>query len=199
MENDPEALKWDKPAKGHFQIYYASGPAYEPDFVVETKTGKYLCEPKSVAEMEDPEVLAKAKAAAKAKAEAHDQADAKAKAQAEAKALEEAKNQKDEGTNASSCGEGDKPAPPPMPRRRGRALPARTVRTTVDGDHVRVPYTFRKDQLVALEQMKATLYAKTGKWIDKSTLMREALDLLIAQFPELTGKTEQVSRESEAA
>jgi len=35
-----------------------------PDFVVETKREKFLCEPKGAAEMEDREVLAKAKAAA---------------------------------------------------------------------------------------------------------------------------------------
>jgi len=64
LENDREVLKWFKPAKGVFQIHYKSDASYEPDFVVETKQGKLLCEPKSAAEMEDPDVLAKAKAAA---------------------------------------------------------------------------------------------------------------------------------------
>jgi len=64
LENDKEILKWFKPAKGDFQIHYASDASYEPDFVVETKTEKFLCEPKSAAEMDDREVLAKAKAAA---------------------------------------------------------------------------------------------------------------------------------------
>ncbi|MBZ0158878.1 MAG: DEAD/DEAH box helicase family protein [bacterium] len=64
LENDPEVLKWFKPAKGDFQIHYANDTSYEPDFVVETKQEKLLCEPKSAAEMEDREVLAKAKAAA---------------------------------------------------------------------------------------------------------------------------------------
>ena len=137
---------------------------------------------------------------AQIKAQAQAKAKADARAKAEAEALEEAQKQKAEkDIYASIGGEGDKPAPPPRPRRRGRALPARTVRTTVDGDHVRVPFTYRKEQLVILEQMKATLYARTGKWVDKSTLMREALDLLIAQFPELTGQTEPMATESEAA
>jgi len=64
LENDKEVLKWFKPAKGDFQIHYASEASYEPDFVVETKTVKFLCEPKAASEMNDAEVLAKAKAAA---------------------------------------------------------------------------------------------------------------------------------------
>ena len=64
VENDKDVLKWFKPAKGDFQIHYASDASYEPDFVVETKAGKLLCETKSASEMEDREVLAKAKAAA---------------------------------------------------------------------------------------------------------------------------------------
>ncbi|MCG2796103.1 MAG: DEAD/DEAH box helicase family protein [Actinomycetia bacterium] len=64
IENDKEVLKWFKPAKGVFQIHYASEASYEPDFVVETKMVKFLCEPKAASEMNDAEVLAKAKAAA---------------------------------------------------------------------------------------------------------------------------------------
>ncbi|MBI2193336.1 MAG: DEAD/DEAH box helicase [Planctomycetes bacterium] len=41
----------------------AGDASYEPDFVVEAKAEKYLCEPKSAAEMEDRDVLAKAQAA----------------------------------------------------------------------------------------------------------------------------------------
>lgn len=64
LENDPEVLKWFKPSKGDFQISFSSKTNYEPDFVVETKTGKFLCEPKRESEMKDETVLAKAKAAA---------------------------------------------------------------------------------------------------------------------------------------
>jgi type III restriction enzyme len=64
LENDKEVLKWFKPAKGDFQIHTASDASYEPDFVVETKEEKYLCESKSAAEMEDRDVLEKAQAAA---------------------------------------------------------------------------------------------------------------------------------------
>ncbi|MDZ4818447.1 MAG: DEAD/DEAH box helicase family protein [Planctomycetota bacterium] len=66
LENDGEVRKWLKPGKGVFNISYRSGVdegEYEPDFVVETKTGKYLCEPKKKDAMEDPVVIAKAEAA----------------------------------------------------------------------------------------------------------------------------------------
>ena len=61
---DNDVLKWFKPGKGDFQIHYSQDSAYEPDFVVETKTMKYLCEPKRASEMTDDTVLAKANAAA---------------------------------------------------------------------------------------------------------------------------------------
>ena len=63
LENDSEVLKWLKPAKGDFQIYYAHEDEYIPDFAVETKTTRYLCEPKEADEMKDEVVLAKARAA----------------------------------------------------------------------------------------------------------------------------------------
>lgn len=64
LENDKEVLKWQKPAKGTFPVYYASDASYEPDFVVETKTAKLLCEAKAANEMTAEDVLAKAQAAA---------------------------------------------------------------------------------------------------------------------------------------
>jgi len=63
LENDKDVLKWFKPAKSDFRIYYAGDAAYEPDFVVETQTAKLLCEPKAAMEMTAEDVLAKAKAA----------------------------------------------------------------------------------------------------------------------------------------
>lgn len=57
-----EALKWFKPAKGQFQIYYKHGadyPEYQPDFVGETADTIFMLEPKARNEMEDPIVLAK--------------------------------------------------------------------------------------------------------------------------------------------
>jgi type III restriction enzyme len=57
-----DALKWFKPAKGQFQIYYKLGadhPEYQPDFVAETVDSIYMLEPKDRRQMEDPIVLAK--------------------------------------------------------------------------------------------------------------------------------------------
>jgi len=64
LENDEDVLKWFKPAKGYFQIHYSHEESYEPDFVVETRAEKLLCEPKRATEMTDEIVLAKATAAA---------------------------------------------------------------------------------------------------------------------------------------
>jgi type III restriction enzyme len=63
LENDKEVVKWFKPAKGDFQILYTSDASYEPDFVVETRTAKFLCEPKAFNEMTAEDVVAKANAA----------------------------------------------------------------------------------------------------------------------------------------
>jgi type III restriction enzyme len=63
LENDGDVLKWFKPAKGDFQIHHSHEESYEPDFVVETKVAKFLCEPKRASEMTDEVVLAKANAA----------------------------------------------------------------------------------------------------------------------------------------
>lgn len=61
-----EAIKWFKPAKGQFQIYYrwnGDHPEYQPDFVAETNDVIYMLEPKRRSEVTDPEVLAKKEAA----------------------------------------------------------------------------------------------------------------------------------------
>jgi type III restriction enzyme len=63
LESDPTVLKWLKPAKGDFRIYYAHDDEYVPDFAVETKDARYLCEPKNKDEMQDDIVQAKARAA----------------------------------------------------------------------------------------------------------------------------------------
>jgi type III restriction enzyme len=63
LENDKDVLKWFKPTKGDFQIHYSLDESYEPDFVVETKTCIFLCEPKRASEITDEKVIAKADAA----------------------------------------------------------------------------------------------------------------------------------------
>ena len=57
-----DALKWFKPARGQFQIFYKSGAnhlEYQPDFVAETDDTIYMLEPKARNELDDQEVLEK--------------------------------------------------------------------------------------------------------------------------------------------
>lgn len=66
LEDTDTVLKWLKPPREKIQIFYRYGrgeQAYEPDFIVETKTEKLMVETKMASEMDDPEVRAKAKAA----------------------------------------------------------------------------------------------------------------------------------------
>lgn len=65
LENDAEVLKWFKPAKGQFRIFFHQDKQYEPDFVVETQTGKFLCEVKREDDLEDADVQSKKTAAKK--------------------------------------------------------------------------------------------------------------------------------------
>jgi type III restriction enzyme len=63
LENDPDVVKWFKPGKDAFHIYYRGDVPYEPDFVVETKKEKLICETKAAKDIESAEVKEKAKAA----------------------------------------------------------------------------------------------------------------------------------------
>lgn len=58
-----DALKWLRPAKGQFQMYYRSGSdhlEYQPDFVAETSDTILMLEPKMATQMSDKDVLSKA-------------------------------------------------------------------------------------------------------------------------------------------
>jgi type III restriction enzyme len=57
-----EALKWLRPAKGQFQMFYRSGHdhlEYQPDFVAEMDDVIVMLEPKMATQMTDKDVLAK--------------------------------------------------------------------------------------------------------------------------------------------
>ena len=61
-----EAVKWFKPAKGQFQLFYKSGAdqlEYQPDFVAETSDFVYMLEPKARNQLEEADVVAKKAAA----------------------------------------------------------------------------------------------------------------------------------------
>ncbi|OBS08227.1 DEAD/DEAH box helicase family protein [Acidihalobacter prosperus] len=61
-----DALKWFRPAKGQFQIYYQLGteqPEYIPDFVAETDSTVFMIETKARGDIDTTEVQAKASSA----------------------------------------------------------------------------------------------------------------------------------------
>jgi type III restriction enzyme len=63
---DREALKWFKPARGQFQLYYKLGHdhlEYQPDFVAETAEYIYMLEAKAHNDLHDVEVQSKKDAA----------------------------------------------------------------------------------------------------------------------------------------
>jgi len=63
LENDDNVVKWFKPSKNQFHIYYSQEEVYEPDFVVESRTAKYICEVKRADDIEERIVNAKKKSA----------------------------------------------------------------------------------------------------------------------------------------
>ncbi len=57
-----DAIKWFKPTRGQFQLFYRSGIEdleYQPDFVAETETRIFMLEPKASNQMAAPDVIAK--------------------------------------------------------------------------------------------------------------------------------------------
>ncbi len=63
-----DAIKWFKPARGQFQIYYkwdGDYLEYQPDFVAETEDIIYMLEPKNRDEIDNPQVIAKKDVAVK--------------------------------------------------------------------------------------------------------------------------------------
>jgi len=66
LENDVKVLKWLRPAANQFRIYWDNNSKkYEPDFIIETNDTIYMVEPKSSANINDADVLAKKEAAIK--------------------------------------------------------------------------------------------------------------------------------------
>jgi type III restriction enzyme len=63
LEDDADVVKWLKPPKDLLRIQYAEEDNYNPDFIVETKIERLLCEVKRASEVDDSKVQKKAKAA----------------------------------------------------------------------------------------------------------------------------------------
>lgn len=62
-KHEPLVKHWIKPAPKQFDIHYAKGSLYQPDFLVETDREMLICEVKARNELDDPIVKAKASAA----------------------------------------------------------------------------------------------------------------------------------------
>lgn len=63
LEDDDDVIKWIKPPKDLLKIQYAEEDNYNPDFIVETERGRFLCEIKRATDVDDSKVQKKAKAA----------------------------------------------------------------------------------------------------------------------------------------
>jgi type III restriction enzyme len=63
LEDDNDVVKWLKPSKDLLKIQYAEEDNYNPDFIVETKSTRFLCEIKRASDVETTNVQKKAKAA----------------------------------------------------------------------------------------------------------------------------------------
>ena len=64
LENDKEVLRWLRPAREQFSIYWSNGSKrYEPDFIVETADAIYMVETKAAVNISNEEVQQKKLAA----------------------------------------------------------------------------------------------------------------------------------------
>lgn len=64
LEADPMVLKWIRPARNQFHIYWCNGSKrYEPDFIVETADCIYMVETKAAKDVNDDDVQSKKAAA----------------------------------------------------------------------------------------------------------------------------------------
>ena len=61
LEEDPDVIRWIKPPLNQLGIFWQAGQQYNPDFLVETTTGKYMVEVKASNEAQDKDVIAKAR------------------------------------------------------------------------------------------------------------------------------------------
>ena len=65
LEEDSEVVRWIKPPLNQLGLFYKAGHQYNPDFIVETSTSKYLVEVKASNMTKDEDVIDKARAAIK--------------------------------------------------------------------------------------------------------------------------------------
>lgn len=61
LEEDPDVIRWIKPPLNQLGLFWKAGQQYNPDFLVETATEKYMVEVKALNEVNNEDVVAKAR------------------------------------------------------------------------------------------------------------------------------------------
>lgn len=61
LEEDPDVIRWIKPPLNQLGLFWQAGQQYNPDFLVETTSGKFMVEVKASNEVTADEVVAKAR------------------------------------------------------------------------------------------------------------------------------------------
>lgn len=61
LEDDADVIRWIKPPLNQLGLFWQAGQQYNPDFLVETSTTKYMIEVKANKEVKNPEVIGKAR------------------------------------------------------------------------------------------------------------------------------------------
>lgn len=61
LEDDADVIRWIKPPLNQLGLFWQAGQQYNPDFLVETPTAKYMIEVKAKNEVKNPDVVGKAK------------------------------------------------------------------------------------------------------------------------------------------
>lgn len=61
LEEDPDVIRWIKPPLNQLGLFWKAGQQYNPDFLVETTTRKFMVEVKALNEVNNEEVVSKAR------------------------------------------------------------------------------------------------------------------------------------------
>ena len=61
LEEDPDVIRWIKPPLNQLGLFWKAGQQYNPDFLVETTSGKFMVEVKALNEVTSEDVVSKAR------------------------------------------------------------------------------------------------------------------------------------------
>ena len=59
LEEDPDVIRWIKPPLNQLGLFWQAGQQYNPDFLVETTSGKFMVEVKASNEVTADDVVRK--------------------------------------------------------------------------------------------------------------------------------------------